>query len=195
MPTGYTHKVQAGEITEFKDFAIYCARAFGALIHMRDDSMDAEIPDIIEPSTFYAKELDKATADLAALEAMDEETIRERTADANAKAEKYYHDEAERRHTERNRYDTMLDKVNAWTPPTPDHESLKRFMVEQLCTSIDHDCKYVPNRPIPKTPTEWLNSQREELKRSIERYTEENSKEIERARERTEWVKALREAL
>lgn len=195
MPTGYTCKVQSGDITEFKDFAMECARAFGALVHMRDNPQDAEIPEVIEPSTFYAKELDKATADLAALEAMDDETIRERAADANVKAEKYYHDEVARRHAERARYYAMLDKVRAWTPPTPDHEDLKRFMTEQLCTSIDFDCKYVPDRPVPKSPTEWLNKQREELKRSIERYTEENNKEIARAAERTAWIKALREAL
>ena len=35
MPTGYTAAVCSGEITEIKDFALSCARAFGALITMR----------------------------------------------------------------------------------------------------------------------------------------------------------------
>lgn len=42
MPTGYTCKVQDGEITELKDFLLQCARGFGAMIHMRDDSMNKQ---------------------------------------------------------------------------------------------------------------------------------------------------------
>ena len=32
----------------------------------------------------------------------------------------------------RERYETMLAEVEAWQPPTPDHEELKRFMADQL---------------------------------------------------------------
>lgn len=37
MPTGYTASVQEGKVTEFRDFAMECARAFGALVMMRDE--------------------------------------------------------------------------------------------------------------------------------------------------------------
>ena len=40
MPTGYTHGIIDGDITTFEQFAERCSRAF--LIHMRDDSSDAE---------------------------------------------------------------------------------------------------------------------------------------------------------
>lgn len=53
MPTGYTNRIQNGEITEFKDFALACARAFGALISMRDDALDAPMPAEILPDTKY----------------------------------------------------------------------------------------------------------------------------------------------
>ena len=41
MPTGYTAEILNGEIKTFPEFAKKCARAFGAMIHMRDDSLDA----------------------------------------------------------------------------------------------------------------------------------------------------------
>ena len=42
MPTGYTSGVQDGSIKHFNEFVWDCARAFGSLIHMRDDRRDAE---------------------------------------------------------------------------------------------------------------------------------------------------------
>lgn len=57
MPTGYTHGVQDGTVTEFRDFALICARAFGATILMRDDPMDAPIPDEFQSSTYHLDRL------------------------------------------------------------------------------------------------------------------------------------------
>ena len=58
MPTGFTCDIKDG-IT-FERFALNCARAFGALINMRDDSLDAEIPDEIKPSDHHVKALAEA---------------------------------------------------------------------------------------------------------------------------------------
>ena len=44
MPTGYTYDLYDGKDIEFPDFVMKCARAFGALIEIRDDPMDAAIP-------------------------------------------------------------------------------------------------------------------------------------------------------
>jgi hypothetical protein len=50
MPTGYTAAVADGTITEFPDFAMQCARAFGTLVLMRDEPQDAAIPEKFEPA-------------------------------------------------------------------------------------------------------------------------------------------------
>lgn len=61
MPTGYTAAVCDGKITEFPAFALQCARAFGALITMRDDAMNAPIPEEIKPDTsYYDKNISEA---------------------------------------------------------------------------------------------------------------------------------------
>ena len=61
MPTGYTHDIPAG-IT-FRQFALNCARAFGANIAMRDDPADKPI-EVYEPSDYSAKAITKATNEL-----------------------------------------------------------------------------------------------------------------------------------
>jgi len=45
MPTGYTCQVQDGMITEFKEFALLCARNFGACITLRDEPLSPDIPE------------------------------------------------------------------------------------------------------------------------------------------------------
>ena len=40
MPTGYTTDIYNGKDVTFKDFALKCARAFGACIHQREDNID-----------------------------------------------------------------------------------------------------------------------------------------------------------
>lgn len=57
MPTGYTWDIK-DEIT-FEQFIMNCARAFGALVEMRDEPRDKKIPDELKPSDYHNKELSK----------------------------------------------------------------------------------------------------------------------------------------
>jgi hypothetical protein len=195
MPTGYTAAVSDGTTTELHEFAMQCARAFGALITMRDDPASTEIPDEFVADDYYKKALDDARSELAALEAMATETIRAEAAKANDKALKSHRDYLTAKAQIRARYEVMIGKVQGWTPPTADHQELKDFMLRQLHESIRFDCNYVPEESKARTPTEWLNGRREALKRDVARYTEEHAKECDRAAKRTAWVKALRGSL
>jgi hypothetical protein len=42
MPTGYTAGVADGTITEFREYALLCARAFGACIMLRDEPVEEQ---------------------------------------------------------------------------------------------------------------------------------------------------------
>lgn len=195
MPTGYTAPVQDGKITEFRDFALQCARAFGALVEMRDEPMDAPIPEELKPSRYHDEAVVEAKAELAALERMSASAC-------EALAEKHYQRyvrEAEafvkRQAQVRQRYEAMLAKVEAWTAPTRDHEGLKKFMADQLTESIRFDCGYTPEKPRRLSGAQWRTQERARLKRDISYHTAEGKKEVQRAKERTAWVKALRESL
>ena len=65
MATGYTHSIK-NDIT-FEQFALLCARAFGACIEMRDDPTDKPIPKKFKVDSYHAKELKEAKTKLKTL--------------------------------------------------------------------------------------------------------------------------------
>ncbi|SHJ72314.1 hypothetical protein SAMN05444159_1322 [Bradyrhizobium lablabi] len=194
MPTGYTYPVVDGKITEFPDFALLCARAFGALIMMRDDPMDASIPDEFEPETKYYD--DRLAADMKRLGGVQAMTM----ADANTAALEVHREALASRskyladkEIEAGRLNAMLAHVRAWNPPTPDHAEMKKFMIDQLVMSLPGD--YAPAIPALLDGAAWRQQEIDRLADSIVYSQKEIAKEVERARTRTEWVKSLRASL
>lgn len=197
MATGYTYGVQDGTVTEFRDFALKCARAFGALIEMRDDPMDAPIPDAFPVDDYYEKALASAQARVAELATFTEDDAWIRAGAEYDRALKSWRDAEKRREQEQQRYEAMLDQVLAWEAPEM-LVSLKTFMVEQLQTSISHDCvplsKY-RNEPVRQSAQEWLADERASADGSLAYYTEQRERAQARAAERTAWVQALKSSL
>lgn len=193
MATGYTACI--GEGATFKEFAFKAARGMGATITMRDDSMDAEIPDEFQPCDFYEKSLAKEKERLKEFSALTTEQIAERAADTVRRINESI--EESKRHTSelRGKYHAMLAKVYDWQPPTPDHANFKKFMVDQITESIKWDCHDHEQKPIELTPDKWYADELENITSNIERYAEEHAKEVQRAKERSDWVKALRLSL
>ena len=63
MPTGYTAGIIDGSIKTFEQYAKTCVRAFGAAIHMRDDSLSEEyVPR--EPGDYHLNALNRAKKQL-----------------------------------------------------------------------------------------------------------------------------------
>tara|TARA_R110000868_G_scaffold118_2_gene1199 strand:- start:503 stop:1096 length:594 start_codon:yes stop_codon:yes gene_type:complete len=193
MPTGYTADVQSGKITEFSAFAMQCARAFGAPITMRDESRDAEIPEKWEPSDFYAKRLLDAKIESGRLLCLtDAEAQEERDAAERLRA-KSFADRAKTRHLHKERYNAMYAKVCEWSPPSAEHEQMKRFMKEQLAESVEFDCPETgyAYEPLPDAATHLLDRIKAAAQ-DIKRYTKENDDEIARTDSRNKWLSDLR---
>lgn len=196
MPTGYTADVQDGKITEFTDFALLCARAFGALIHMRDSDMKAKLPDRIRPDTRYHDEaLRKANDRLKMLRGLTPEQCELEAGRAYSVQLEAHEDYRARQRLQRERYEAMLAKVKEWSPPSPDHEGLKKFMCEQLQESIRFDCggSSLP-KPKPIKAAEWLAQEIARCDRDIEYHGKERDAEIERAAGRDKWLRDLRDS-
>lgn len=194
MPTGYTYPVCEGKISEFPEFAMSCARAFGALITMRDDPMDAPIPEVIAPSTAYFDEritaAERRLDELQGMTAVERETAAQAAyADAMASRQKYLDD----KQIEAGRLNAMLGKVRAWVPPTPDHTGLKEFMVQQLTDSLPGD--YAPAIPEHLDGQEWWRREVKKTADDLAYQKRERAKEIDRASGRTGWIKALRASI
>lgn len=198
MPTGYTHSVQEGKTTEFADYALQCARAFGALIMLRDEPSDAPVPKTIEAQTeYYDGRLKESSARLEELEAMTPAQMQEAaTEDFNARVAAW-HGRRTRKVTEKSRYEAMLEKARAWTPPTTEHAELKSFMEDQLLKSIDFDCRDSQFDPEPASlaASEWHAKAIAECARDVEYATEGRAKEISLADGRNAWLSALRKSL
>jgi hypothetical protein len=62
MPTGYTCIIEDKPDVTFAEYVWRCARAFGALLSMREDSLDAPIPDELksEDTDYYKTAYEKA---------------------------------------------------------------------------------------------------------------------------------------
>lgn len=193
MPSGYTEAVGKG--ISFKEFAMSCARAFGACVSMRDDPADAEIPEF-KPSEYDIVELKRAKAELAKLKRMTAEQARKAAETAYEEDVRSYERGLADKKKLRDKYSAMIKKVSVWTPPSSEHLELKKFMLEQLSSAIDFDCdtRYM-DKPVKLSGDAWLGAQIKEAVRDIAYHTDEQAKELESVNNRNNWVKLLRESL
>ncbi len=196
MPTGYTAPIAEGKIDNFPDFAMNCARAFGALVMMRDSPSDAEIPERFEPLDYHPKKIADLRAELVRLEAMTgaDATAERDMLEAKRIAERTNY--ADRKLEQKERYEAMLVDVRKWVPPTTDHAEMKKFMIQQLEESIDFDCRpseYMSD-PLPSAD-EWLADAISVAQKDIKYHEEKHREEVERTEGRNEWLSALRDSL
>ena len=140
MPTGYTAGIIDGKTETFQDFAKQCMRAFGATRHMRDESMDKEY-EPRTPSDYHTKALEKAKEKLKQAETFtDAELIEMRTKELE-ESKKYHLESIAKTKILRAKLEEFLAKSIEFKAPTPDHEGLRKFMIEQLQSTIDFDGK------------------------------------------------------
>jgi len=195
MPTGYTADVADGKVTDFRTFALRCARQFGATVMQRDEPMDV-LPKLREESDYAKQGLAKAEADLARLNRM---TLKEAEA---VQAREHYeqarsNEEGRRDHrTKRDRYTAMLAAVRRWKAPTADHRGLKKFMIDQLEESIRFDCndEWLEEKPL-ETPEAWLEEKKRRARDSIKRDAQDVAEERMRVASANQWIQALWESL
>lgn len=190
--TGYVHRLIDGHQT-FPQFVWSCARAFGALVALRDDD-SAPIPDALEVDAYYNRSLAEAKAELAAWDGM---TANERYAWAVAHIQKL-RDDARRQAVEVSndvaQVRAMLAQVDAWTPPTPDHEGLRTFMLEQLNRSLSDTDHFERNIELcdATRPEDMVSRRGERLAANVASAEKMLREEVERVTGRNQWLAALR---
>lgn len=203
MPTGYTQQLTELDL-DLKGFALVCARAFGYLITMRDEPLDAPIPEKFEPYEFHKKELDKAEAHYNAIKGLGNGAFAEQWGvmdiEEKIKSLKEYAAKDDHKKVVR-KYNDMLEKVRAWTPPSPEHEPLKNYMIDQLTQSIRADSGHSDYyaEEIQKLeavePLEHYKAELQKVKDSIEYHKKHWAEEVERTEKRNEWLSLLRSSL
>ncbi|CAB4143297.1 hypothetical protein UFOVP447_113 [uncultured Caudovirales phage] len=197
MPTGYTYDIENGQ--SFEDFALGCARAFGACLHQRDDS-SKDKPKLREESSYYEEKLPEALAELGYLQSLTDAQIEEYGQQARDEEIASVQKSIEEKSVLREKYNAMLAKVGAWNPPTPDHQGLKEFMTKQIVESIDFDCntKYyleLLQKAISKTPVDFYNDAVSKAEWNVTHYEEELEKEKTRISGANAWITELYKSL
>lgn len=195
MPTGYTSDVCERDVA-FNEFVWTCARAFGALVMMRDNYLGATIPDRLPTSSgdYHVEALKKARQRLRTIKKMSHKVAGDRARRAYNAAIKEKKKHLKAVSIVRARLDAMREQVAAWTPPSKSHIELKDFMLKQLDETIRIDgtvSSYYTN--IKKhSAKSWLKEALAYAERDIDYHTRQLSEARVRDAERQQWVDDLR---
>lgn len=194
MPTGYTAGIADGTITDFKTFALQCARGMGALVMMRDEPWDAPIPERFEPSDYHKKELEKAKQEDAELESMDAAALKIACDSYNTESDEDKLKAAKRNAEQRRIYDSFIAQTQAWDGAP---EGLKEFMLSQLEGSKGFDVSDDPTKYYSPTLSvgDFYAKRRKDIDWRLKYHAEEYAKEDARVEGRNVWLAQLRKSL
>lgn len=202
MPTGYTYFIENGDISTGAEFLKKCIRNFGCCIDQRDDPLTEPLKTDIHADSYHKKCYEEAVNRL--------ENFRKRTSDEmsddiiNAKQKELSGKKLYLSHQEllRDRYLKVRNEVEAWVPPTPDHEGIKRFALDQIDMCIPTEKDINKLREQVRDLDENCNSEIDEsdigkyiieetkfLERDIEYYKKKMIEDEERAANRTKFIK------
>ena len=195
MPTGYTSDIKDG-IT-FERFIMNCARGFDALITMRDDPSDAEIPTEFLPTDYHINKLAELQPEFEHIKTL---TVEEAAKEARDKYDEkivYNQKKIKENNNLKQKYEAMLSKAKNWQPPTSDHQGLKDFMIEQILSSIDFDCftEYYRKPVELLTGEQWISKETQRLLKEIVYHEEAHQAEVKNVDRSNKWVKELRDSL
>lgn len=199
MPTGYTAKIIDRDDVSFQEFALDCAKAFGANIRLRDEPADTPIQKY-SPDSYYVKAMETARNEYARLLSMDEsQRLAYGEEKKRSQIDEYrkYVADAEVKSARLNR---MLKSVMEWTPPTDEHVGMKEFMIEQLQSTIQNDGNgsYYQDSIDRHMATDTGQYHADALKSSadsIEYYERKSREEIDRVDGRNDWNRKLIDSL
>ena len=199
MPTGFTHGVGTGEVTDFKEYALLCARAFGPCIALRDSALSSEIPEF-EVSEYHSEQLERAKQELKEFMEMSEAQQRELCDKEHAERVASLSQSDSGVSETRKRYEAMLAKAKEFKPPSSDHEDLAKFLISQLEETIKWDCRD-SNKDLydkmlePPVFETWKEKSIQEFHCDIAYHQEKHNEEVARVEFNNKWVRQLKEAL
>jgi hypothetical protein len=209
MPTGYTAGILDGKIKDFKEFARVCIRAFGAAIHMRDDSLNKGY-EPMKVDSYYTENKKKAINDLNKLKLKSDSKLIEEYQKQLEKDKVYYEDKLKETNKNAEDLNRILSESKNWTPPTAEHTAFKEFMINQLTetikwdgdpsseieelTRIENELKSI--KELGKVKIDAIRKEKiESLEKDIQYYTEREAEAEKRVIGSNEWVEVLVKSL
>lgn len=136
MPTGYTYFIENGNISTGAEFLKKCIREFGCCADQREAPLSVPLVSEVKPSSYYKEQYENSVKKYDEFKSKTNDEIREMIRDNRDKdlsdTERYL----SKQKLLRNKYLAIREDVENWVPPTPDHEGIKRFALEQIDISI-----------------------------------------------------------
>ena len=202
MPTGYTSYIKDGKITSGKEFLKLCTRAFGIAVDLKDESLDVPTPNHFEPDPYYEKAYKDSLASREKAYSMTLEEVKEdiisKYDDNKGRAAKIlegYKDEDKK-------YLKVREEVEKWTPPTSEHENLKKFCLEQIDMSLNTSLYKWYEEDINKeldtsddTIKKCIDILRDNADKQVKRRYEKWQEELKRVEEKNLWMKQFLNSL
>lgn len=200
MPTGYTAGVMDGTITEFKDYAFQCARAFGALVTLRDEPMTPDIP-TLKVEDYYLAEVKRAEKEVEKISTMTSKQIEAEFLKHKAREIKYHTKGIKDQEKVRKRYSKMLEEAKKFVAPTDEHVKYRDFLISQLEESLNWDCgsnyhqEQLTRVKRKKSARAWHREALTEAKYQLKYARKSLKEEIERVKSRNDWISQLKKAV
>lgn len=195
MPTGYTAKL-AEEEQSVADFIRLIGRGMGFLVMMRDAPFDAPLPDKFEAHSHRFDELNRLKEEKRRLTNLAGEELEAACAQYYDERDRETEKMRVRKEAQLDRYERMLESVQAWDPSHPVMRGTRDFAISQLKESIQFDCAgFSFEKAERKPPEEWLAEQYESTVRSIKYYTKQQAEDELRTSERNEALQVFKEEL
>lgn len=203
MPTGYTAGIIDGSINTFEEFAKGCARAFGALIMMKEDPMDTPIK-LREPIDYYVNQINDIRNNKAKLIAYTDDELETIMKDLLIVDIKQCEEQIAKITTIRSKLGNMLIAVKNWTPPTEEHTHFKEFMDQQLMDTLKCDGNayyYVEKLAKSKYELDHIDVksyraiQMHKLDKDLAYNVDQRNKDLERCKDSNKWITDLLDSL
>ncbi len=185
--TGYTSRID--NKTTLREFALDCACAF---IH---DC--TRLPEKFERHGWHDEQLKQAKERLASLRRVSLAEAQRRADEDFARTSKAHEEMRAGRQETIDRFARMLKLVRAWKAPSRAHQKgLKRFMIQQLTSSIEFERPTAfDSEPEKLTGREWLKRERQRAAHDVRYHSREAKKEARRIDRSNEWLRLLRSSL
>lgn len=175
MPTGYTNKVQTGEMTKLEDFIMQFIR-------------DKEFKEV---STYHLDKLNESQEEYCKFNKLSDDEIKK-------EIDEYYDMENEcrrkynkRTSNEKQNYLDMIDKLNKWHPGD-EYMELKTYGLKQLEESIEWDCISIYTKELEKPSIkEYKENVNKGLLWDIEYHSRKYSEEVARVKKHNEYLRGL----
>ena len=200
MPTGYTANIEEG--ISFREFALSCARAFGACLNFRDEPNDFKITNKFEPSPYYKDRAEGTLVELREIQSLSLQECELRERQALADESKMLREIKDKQLDLYKKYIYIRTQVENWKTPSIDHEPLKQFMIDQINDSIKFDCNnsYYEEKINQLTekvinPKQWKIDRIRYLMDDYETYVNLYTQEVEKTRTSAIWIQQLNDSL